>query len=288
MANETEVEGQSTGAISFTVGDAQTPVGSLTVTASSSNTSLVTSSGIVFGGSGANRTITISPSAGQIGTTAITLTVTDGGGMTAQDTFLVTVNPPPNTAPTISTVANQTVTTRSIERPLRAIAITVGDAETPVGSLTLTGSSSISRIVASAALCWWFGCNRTVTITPVSGQTGTATITLTVTDGGGLTSSSTFTVTVNPVPNTAPTISTVVNQTVTTGQSTSALAITVGDAETPVGSLTLTGSSSNTSLVSSSGIVFGGSGANRTVTITPVSGQTGTATITLTVTDGAA
>ena len=76
------------------------------------------------------------------------------------------------------------------------------------------------------------------------------------------------------------------NQTVTTGQSTSTLAITVGDAQTPVASLTVTASSSNTSLVASSGIVFGGSGANRTVTITPVSGQTGTTTITLTVTDG--
>ena len=51
-------------------------------------------------------------------------------------------------------------------------------------------------------------------------------------------------------------------------------------------SLTVTGTSSNTSLVASTGIVFGSSGANRTVTITPVSGQTGTTTITLTVTDG--
>src|SRR5262249_31883093 len=87
-------------------------------------------------------------------------------------------------------------------------------------------------------------------------------------------------------PNTAPTISTVANQTITAGQSTGALAFTVGDTEDAVSALTVTASSSNTGLVSSSGIVFGGSGANRTVTITPISGQTGSATITLTVTDG--
>ena len=127
VANQTVTTGQSTGAIAITVGDAETPVGSLTVTGSSSNTSLVASSGIVFGGSGANRTATITPVSGQTGTTTITLTVTDGGGLTATSTFVVTVNPPPNTAPTISTVANQTVNDGSIDEC--GSAITVGDAQ---------------------------------------------------------------------------------------------------------------------------------------------------------------
>lgn len=86
--------------------------------------------------------------------------------------------------------------------------------------------------------------------------------------------------------NTAPTISDVANQSTSVGVATSALAVTVGDAETAVGSLTLAGSSSNTTLVPNANIVFGGSGASRTVTVTPAAGQSGTATITLTVTDG--
>ena len=61
----------------------------------------------------------------------------------------------------------------------------------------------------------------------------------------------------------------------------------MGDVETAAGSLTVSGSSSNPTLVPNGNIVFGGSGANRTVTVTPAANQTGTATITVTVSDGA-
>src|SRR5437870_11523779 len=56
--------------------------------------------------------------------------------------------------------------------------------------------------------------------------------------------------------------------------------------ETSAGSLTVSGSSSNPTLVPNSGIVFGGSGSSRTVTVTPAANQTGTATISVTVSDG--
>jgi len=86
--------------------------------------------------------------------------------------------------------------------------------------------------------------------------------------------------------NTAPTISNVTNQTTTTSVAVGPLAVTVGDAQTAAGSLTLTGSSSNQTLVPNANITFGGSGASRTVTVTPAAAQTGSATITLTVSDG--
>jgi len=73
------------------VGDVETPVANLTVSGSSSNMTLVPNGNIVFGGSGANRTVTITPAADQTGTTTITVTVTDEGGLTAMDTFLLTV-----------------------------------------------------------------------------------------------------------------------------------------------------------------------------------------------------
>jgi fibronectin type 3 domain-containing protein len=87
-------------------------------------------------------------------------------------------------------------------------------------------------------------------------------------------------------PNTAPTISNIVNQTINMNGNTGALAFTVGDAETAAGSLVPTKGSNNPTLVPTANIVFGGSGANRTVTVTPAAGLTGTATITVTVTDG--
>jgi Protein of unknown function (DUF1565)/Right handed beta helix region len=90
----------------------------------------------------------------------------------------------------------------------------------------------------------------------------------------------------SPPANSAPTISAIANQTVPAGGSTGALPFTLSDAQTAATSLTVAGASSSTTLVPTANLVLGGSGASRTVTVTPASGQTGTATITLTVSDG--
>ena len=86
--------------------------------------------------------------------------------------------------------------------------------------------------------------------------------------------------------NTAPTISTIANQSTAQGTATSALALTVGDAELSPTILAVSGSSSNTTLVPTANVVIGGSGASRTVTVTPATGLTGTSTITTSATDG--
>ncbi len=85
-----------TPAIAFTVGDKVTPVGNLTVTATSSNLTLVPAAHIVMGGSGSNRTVQVTPAAGQSGTATITMTVSDGT-KTASDTFVLTVEITPPT-----------------------------------------------------------------------------------------------------------------------------------------------------------------------------------------------
>jgi hypothetical protein len=84
----------------------------------------------------------------------------------------------------------------------------------------------------------------------------------------------------------APTISDVPDQSVAAGVSTGPLAFLIGDSQTPASSLTLTKRSGNPTLVPEQNIVIGGSGANRTVTVTPLAGQTGSATITVAVSDG--
>jgi formylglycine-generating enzyme required for sulfatase activity len=86
--------------------------------------------------------------------------------------------------------------------------------------------------------------------------------------------------------NTAPTISDILEQSIKQESNTGALTMTIGDAQSAPDSLSLSGRSSNNTLVPNANIVFSGSGANRTVTVTPASGQSGTATITLTVSDG--
>ncbi|WP_244881584.1 beta strand repeat-containing protein [Dehalogenimonas alkenigignens] len=123
-----------------------------------------------------------------------------------------------------------------------------------------------------------------VKYTPTTNYFGADSFIYTISDGNGGFDTATVSITVNSV-NDLPTISDITDQTINEDANTGALAFTVGDVETAAGSLTLGGSSSNTGLVPNANIVFGGSGANRTVTVTPVANGFGTATITVTVTD---
>jgi hypothetical protein len=175
------------------------------------------------------------------------------------DTLAITVNNPP----VIGNVANQAIQENGTTG---ALGFTVSDTETAAGSLTVTRSSSNTTLVPLAnVLLGGSGGSRTVTVTPAANEFGTTTITITVTDGNGQTDSDTFTVTVND----QPTVSNIANQSTAEDTATGAIAFTVGDGETAAGSLTLSGSSSNTTLVPNANITFGGSGANRTVTLTP-------------------
>ncbi len=91
IGNQTIGEEVSTGPLTFTVSDAETAAGSLVVTASSSNTILAPESGIVLGGSGSMRTVTITPAPDRSGSATITVTVSDGS-LSASEVFLLTVN----------------------------------------------------------------------------------------------------------------------------------------------------------------------------------------------------
>jgi hypothetical protein len=73
--------------IAFVIGDAETPPTQLTVAGSSSNTNIVPNSGLVFGGSQNNRTLTVIPTLNQTGMVNITITVTDKSGLSASNSF---------------------------------------------------------------------------------------------------------------------------------------------------------------------------------------------------------
>jgi Galactose oxidase-like, Early set domain/Bacterial Ig domain/Kelch motif len=188
----------------------------------------------------------------------------------------------PNTAPTILSIAAQVT---NEDTATGAIGFTVGDVETAAGSLVVSGSSSNATLVPNGNILFGgSGANRTVTITPAANQNGTATITVTVSDGS-LTANTSFQLTVNAV-NDPPTITSIANQTTTVGTAVGPISFIIGDVETATSSLVVSGSSSNPTLVPNGNIVFAGSGANRTVTVTPAANQSGTATIAVMVSDG--
>ena len=87
--------------VNFTVGDLDSGADGLVVTATSNNQTLVLNANLVSGGSGGNRNLPITPVANGNGAATITVRVTDPGGLFAEDTFLLTVNPI-NDAPTFT------------------------------------------------------------------------------------------------------------------------------------------------------------------------------------------
>ncbi len=91
ISDRTTNEDTALSGIPFTVSDPTTPAGSLSVTASSDNTSLFPAGNIVLGGSGGNRTISLTPAINRHGTAKITLQVSDGA-LQDLETFEVTVN----------------------------------------------------------------------------------------------------------------------------------------------------------------------------------------------------
>ncbi|MBC7484594.1 MAG: DUF4347 domain-containing protein, partial [Rhizobacter sp.] len=89
------------------------------------------------------------------------------------------------------------------------------------------------------------------------------------------------------VVNTAPTISIIAPQSTLEDTSRAAISFTVGDAESAAATLVVTAASSNAAILSPSGILLGGSGANRTVTLVPVANANGgPVSVTLSVSDG--
>lgn len=93
IADQSIVQDTATSALAFTIGDAEDAASALTLSKSSSNTTVVPSANVVFGGSGASRTVTVTPAGGQTGSSTIGVTVTDSNGLATSITFLVNVTP---------------------------------------------------------------------------------------------------------------------------------------------------------------------------------------------------
>ena len=282
LADTTTTEDTATGAVAFTIGDAENAASSLTLSATSSNTGLVPVANVVFGGTGSSRTVTVTPTANTFGVATVTVLVGDGS-LTTSEPFVLTVSSVLD-APTISGILDTTI---NEDTPTSAFAITITDADTALGSLVMSATSSDPTLVATSGIVFGgTGGSRTLVVTPLLHQSGATTITVTVSDGS-LTASTAFILTVLPV-NDVPTLSNLANTTINEDNPTTAMALTVGDVETAPGDLILSATSSNETLVPVSAIVFGGSGSSRTVTVTPAAQGNGAATITVTVGDGVA
>ena len=277
LADETVTVGATVPSESFTIGG----TGALTVTVSSSNPTLLPDSGI--GGytgctAAGSCTLTLSPVSGQVGTTAVTVTVEDDYGQETSASFALTVNPPG--APTITGLTDETA---AVGQTVPSETFTIGG----TGALTVTASSSNPTLLPDTGIGGYSTCTAagscTLTLSPVSGQVGTTTVTVTVENGYGQEGSESFSLTVSPPG--APTLSGLTDETVAVGATVPSETFTIGG----TGTLTVTVSSSNPTLLPDTGI-GGYSGCTAAgscaLTLSPVSGQVGTTTVTVTVANG--
>jgi hypothetical protein len=164
-------EDAATTAIAFTVSDDFTAASALTVTAISSNSALVPLGNIALGGTGANRTVTLTPAANQNGTTMITLTVSDGV-LTANSIFVLTVRPV-NDAPAAAAGLVSASLNQAVDVDLWSF---VSDLETANSGLefTVSGAANGTAVLLPDG--------HTVRFTPAPNYSGPATFDYAVTD----------------------------------------------------------------------------------------------------------
>ena len=150
VANRSTNKSTSTGAINFTIGDAESTAASLAVTATSSNSDLVPPSGVVLGGTGATRTVTLTPSTGKVGLTTVSLAVSDGT-LTATDSFVLSVKDTESKVVTsadnfVSTPTTPYTSTFAVEYDVVA-STTVVDGAVCLSSVPPTQWSDVAAIV---------------------------------------------------------------------------------------------------------------------------------------------
>ena len=212
---------------------------------------------------------------------SVTLTVTDDGegALSDSENFDITVNEV-NVAPVLDSIGNQAID----EQATLTFTAAATDQDLPADTLTFSlDSNSLAAGMTIDAATGEFSW------TPVESQGGsTYPVTLAVTDDGTgtLSVSETFIITVNQ-ENLPPTVTAIGDQTIDEDSATGLLTFTINDAETDAGLLTVTAGSSDPSLIPDGNLVLGGSGADRTIAVTPAADRNGgPATITLSVFDG--
>lgn len=255
---------------------------------SSNPTLLPAATGIILGGTGNNRTLILAPALHQHGTSQVTIEVSDGL-ITVRTIFTLTVESV-NDAPTLAVIANPAAINEDAPMQTRPLAGIGTGAPNEAQTLIVTATSNNPSVVPNPTVNYQSpSATGSLSYAPVANASGTAIISVTVSDQQQTQSSITrsFTVIVRPV-NDAPTISPIQPINLTQSTSSGPISFTVNDQESLAETLRVTAASNNTTLLPTTAMVLGGAGANRTITLNPVANRTGTAVVTLTLTDGVA
>ncbi len=256
----------------------------LTVTAVSSNPSIIPDPVVRYDSPSSTGSLRITSVTNGVGSATITVTVNDGGSSrnTVVQSFYVAVRGV-NDPPVMSRIPDQVINANGSSGVLQ---FTVEDPDTTLSSVSIRATSSNPALIPPSGLVvGGSGGNRTLSITPALSVSGSVQVFVAATDGYA-TNTQVIRVSVGYV-NQAPVISAISNQTIDVSTRLANVPFQISDPETDAAALTLSATSANAALVPSTNVVFGGSGSNRTLALTPLAGRTGTTTVSVAVSDGA-
>ena len=242
----------------------------------------------------ATGSLSYTPVANTSGSAVITVTVSDGGAVTTQRTFTVVVNEV-NDAPTFTPGADQTVIE---DAPAQTVATFLGTVSagpneaSQVVTVTIDNVTNPSLFSAGPAI----GPTGVLTYTPAAEQFGVATVTYTVSDNGGTANGGvdsvgpqSFTITITAV-NDLPTLDAIADPAAILEdaalQTVNLAGISTGSVGESAQPLQVTAVSGNTAVIPNPTVTWVSPSPTGSLAYTPVANASGSAVITVTVTDG--
>jgi VCBS repeat-containing protein len=218
------------------------------------------------------------PAADYNGSDSFTYRASDGALESNQATVMITItasNDGPTAAGDAYTTAEDTTLT------IGAPGVLANDTD-PDGD---TLSATVASPPAHGSLS--LNADGSFTYTPAADFNGGDSFTYRAGDGALTSNLATVTLTVSAT-NDAPTVTVAAGGACGRDDHSGTVNLTVADVDSPTAGLTLSVASSNPVLVPTGNIVFAGNGTARTMTVSAVDGRSGTATLTVAVSDGQA
>jgi Cadherin-like/Bacterial Ig domain len=186
----------------------------ISVTATSSNLTVLLNPTVVYSSPAASGTLLLATLPNQFGTSIITVTVQDSGGTaggfidTRTRSFTVTVVPV-NDQPSLNIISDQIVNEDVGTQNITLNGISSGASNETSDSVTLTAVSSNTALIPNPGISYTSGLSQaTLSFTPSANRFGSATVVVTASDNGGTANGGvaatyqSFTISVNSVADT--------------------------------------------------------------------------------------
>jgi VCBS repeat-containing protein len=224
----------------------------------------------------ANGTFTYTPNTNFSGTDSFTYKASDGTAESNTATVTITVTPV-NDKPLANNDAASVVEGATVANNINVL----------TNDTDVDGDALEAVLVSGPAHASSFNLNAdgSFSYTHDGSESTSDSFTYKASDGTADSEVATVNISVTP-ENDAPTVSVAAGGSCGTNDRSGTINLTVNDPDGQAGSLTLSATSSRAALVPASNVTFGGQGAARTLTASAVSGRTGAALITVTVSDG--